>query len=299
MCRAEVTYIYTAINTAVFLMKNTAFDKLIARYLKGQLKTEEKQEVDNWLDGLASSKAFTGLSAEEESNTGERIYSKLLEKIKNTEQPINHPVISGLHPLLKIASCFALVGMLVFGFRVKLKELFNIRQFASVTNSKGHITKSILSDGSIVWLKGNSVLSYPLKFKGKLRVVNLEGEALFEVAKSAAHPFIIHCGALTTRVLGTSFNIKQNATKTEVSVLTGRVFLSSKDAGAVTLHPYQKGLFYEQKKTLVKEARPILQVDGLTKGTEYAMLFNDTQLDEVVKRVKRSLRLILMLKTRN
>jgi transmembrane sensor len=267
-------------------MKDTEFDKIIDRYLKGQPEEGEKEKVEDWLDRLTAEKAFPGeLTSEEQSVTGEKIYAGLLEKIEGTIQPASHSIIIKLRPLLKIASCITLFGLLMFSFRVKLKAFFNIGQYAAVTNSKGHITKSILSDGSIVWLKGNSRLSYPVSFTGDTRVVKLQGEALFEVAKDAAHPFIIHCGTLTTKVLGTSFNIKQNPGKTEVTVLTGKVFLSSKNTGAVTLHPYQKGLYYDQKKTLVKEVQAAIQVDDLTKGTEYAMLFNDTPLAEVLKRI--------------
>jgi len=125
-----------------------------------------------------------------------------------------------------------------------------------------------------------------VRFKDSLREVGLEDEALFEVAKDAAHPFVIHCGTLTTRVLGTSFNIRQNHDQTEVDVLTGRVYLSSENTNAIALLPYQKGLYYRHKKTLVKEARPALQIADLTKGTEYDMLFNDVPLAEVVQRIE-------------
>ena len=215
--------LYTAINAAVFLMKDTEFNKLIDRYLKDQLEPEEKQKLENWLDYLAKNEVSEKLSVKGASDAGEKIYRQLMERIKATEKP-KRVLVIGLKSILKIASCIALFGVLIVGFRVRLKEFFNIGQYALVVNAKGHITKSILSDGSIVWLKGNSKLNYPVKFKGSSRKVDLEGEALFEVAKDAAHPFIIRCGTLTTRVLGTSFNIRQNKNKTEVAVLTGRVF---------------------------------------------------------------------------
>lgn len=56
-------------------------------------------------------------------------------------------------------------------------------------------------------MNSDSRLAYPTVFKGKERVVSLEGEAYFKVAKDAAHPFIVKSGNLQIRVLGTEFNV--------------------------------------------------------------------------------------------
>ena len=72
----------------------------------------------------------------------------------------------------------------------------------------------ILPDGTKVWLNNASSLRYPVWFTGATREVELTGEAYFEVAKDAAHPFRVHIhdspagsdgGSID--VLGTSFNI--------------------------------------------------------------------------------------------
>jgi transmembrane sensor len=65
-----------------------------------------------------------------------------------------------------------------------------------------------LPDGSRVWLNNASVLRYPVAFTGPDRTVELAGEAYFEVAKDAAHPFRVKVqDGATVDVLGTSFNI--------------------------------------------------------------------------------------------
>jgi transmembrane sensor len=72
----------------------------------------------------------------------------------------------------------------------------------------------ILPDGTHVWLNNASSLRYPVWFTGATREVELTGEAYFEVAKDAAHPFKVHIhnsaagsDGGTIDVLGTSFNI--------------------------------------------------------------------------------------------
>jgi transmembrane sensor len=71
-----------------------------------------------------------------------------------------------------------------------------------------------LPDGTQVWLNNASSIRYPVWFTGATRDVELTGEAYFEVAKDAAHPFRVHirnsaAGAAgsTIEVLGTSFNV--------------------------------------------------------------------------------------------
>ncbi|MDB4925054.1 FecR family protein [Mucilaginibacter sp.] len=260
------------------------FDKLIDGYLKDQLSFEEKNKVEMMLDYLTDSTAFDNLSKSERDNSKKEVYKRLIEQIKPVKK--RPALIIRMYPFLKVASCILLFGVFIAVFQDKLKDVFNIQQYASVKNSSGRITKKILSDGTIIWLKGNSKLDYPVKFKGAVRSVSLEGEALFEVAKDAAHPFIIHCGILTTRVLGTSFNIRHTNNKTEVNVLTGRVFLSSKNT-TITLRPYQKAVYLPLKNVITKVVKPVFDVTALTKGTEYDMLFNDVKVGDVLKRIEK------------
>jgi ferric-dicitrate binding protein FerR (iron transport regulator) len=65
-----------------------------------------------------------------------------------------------------------------------------------------------LPDGSMALLNTNSKLDYPPSFKGKTREVYLTGEAYFDIKHNGRQPFLVHAGNITTRVLGTAFNVK-------------------------------------------------------------------------------------------
>lgn len=65
----------------------------------------------------------------------------------------------------------------------------------------------VLSDGTKVWLNAKTELKYPLSFTGKQRIVELSGEAYFEVTPDAAHPFIVRTATADVKVYGTSFNV--------------------------------------------------------------------------------------------
>lgn len=77
-----------------------------------------------------------------------------------------------------------------------------------ITVPCGRDFKITLSDGSVVWLNANSSFVYPTAFEGKERIVFLEGEAYFKVAKDKQHPFIVKTPYMETQVYGTEFNVK-------------------------------------------------------------------------------------------
>ena len=91
-----------------------------------------------------------------------------------------------------------------------------------------------LSDGTRVWLNAMSEIEYPVRFSGKDRVVRLKGEAYFEVAADAEHPFVVESGRMRTRALGTSFNVCAYENEEEISttLLDGKVEVSLAKAGA-------------------------------------------------------------------
>lgn len=85
---------------------------------------------------------------------------------------------------------------------------------------RGETFKVVLSDGTEVLLNSDSRLSYPTVFKGKERVVSLEGEAYF-------NPFIVKSGNVQVRVLGTEFNMcSYTPDNVRVTLIEGKVAVS-------------------------------------------------------------------------
>src|SRR5699024_4254504 len=94
--------------------------------------------------------------------------------------------------------------------------------------SYGQTATLRFSDGSEIKLNGGSTLRYPATFATDGREVYLEGEAFFSIARDEARPFVVHAGGISTRVLGTSFNIETYANEGEVQVVVaeGKVAVS-------------------------------------------------------------------------
>lgn len=85
-----------------------------------------------------------------------------------------------------------------------------------------------LSDGSVVTVNAGSRLVYPQKFNGNTREVEVQGEAYFKVRHDAKHPFIVHANGISTKVLGTEFNVRSySKNDTHVTLLQGSVLVSA------------------------------------------------------------------------
>lgn len=88
-------------------------------------------------------------------------------------------------------------------------------------NATAEIT---LADGTEVTLNADSKLAFPTHFEGATREVQLQGEAFFKVSRDAHRPFVVKTGSITTKVLGTEFNIRAyNKGNANVTLLEGSV----------------------------------------------------------------------------
>ncbi len=126
-----------------------------------------------------------------------------------------------------------------------------------IVENSGVIEKQLeLPDGSIVILAQGGALEYTKAFVGKERLVHLSGEAFFDVAKDKSKPFIITTSYTKTRVVGTSFRIKEGDLNTLIVVKTGIVdFMEvNKPTNKVRLVKGETAKFIEKQKVVLKES---------------------------------------------
>jgi ferric-dicitrate binding protein FerR (iron transport regulator) len=112
------------------------------------------------------------------------------------------------------------------------KVLFN-----TLSTAKAQTYATVLSDGTKVWLNSESSIHYPVAFTGEERKVEITGEAYFEVAHQANHPFIVSTGGMDVEVLGTHFNINSYADEPAIktTLLEGKVRIHSAANNAETI----------------------------------------------------------------
>ena len=80
-------------------------------------------------------------------------------------------------------------------------------EYIEKSNPSGQKSTVHLKDGSRIILNSNSKVKFPVEFSDSERVIELEGEAYFEVAKDASRPFRVKTANTMTTALGTTFNI--------------------------------------------------------------------------------------------
>ncbi|MFB9076706.1 FecR family protein [Flavobacterium procerum] len=171
------------------------------------------------------------------------------------------------------------------------------KQYAAKLGEHAKIT---LSDGTTVLLNAGSVLKYPKTFNGDTREVSLTGEAFFDVAKDAKHPFIIHTAKMDTKVLGTSFNVQAYPDKNiqEVSVVTGKVNVKSTVTEEnVNVTPGQKAVFKSKSNKL--HAYTDVPINSISLWRKNIIVFEDTPLPEVIATISRDYNVVVELKNKN
>jgi len=163
----------------------------------------------------------------------------------------------------------------------------------SLTTPKGGTYQIALPDGSNVWLNANSTLKYPSRFDGKERVVELKGEAYFDVSQQPTAnsqqasfvPFLVKTNNQTVEVLGTEFNISAYADDpvTKTTLVEGSVKVSAHAVNASTLlKPGEQGLLLHDRietKTVDTEAYTAWR-NGL-------FVFNETPLEDIMLAISR------------
>lgn len=104
---------------------------------------------------------------------------------------------------------------------------FNVLQ--KLETNRGEKARVTFSDGTKVYLNSASSIRFPQQFRGSKREVYLEGEAYFEVANNADHPFVVYAKDVEVEVLGTEFNVQgwSENESVEVIVREGKVSVAS------------------------------------------------------------------------
>ena len=139
----------------------------------------------------------------------------------------------------------------------------------------------LLPDGSTVWVNKHSQLSFPTNFTGTERVVELQGEAFFQITKNPNQPFIVKMPTSEVKVLGTAFNVSaysEEAT-TIVEVTEGKVaFTASETAEEIILTANEKIVLNNVDATLSK----IQALDWTTTAWKAKQLnFEDKPISEI------------------
>lgn len=155
----------------------------------------------------------------------------------------------------------------------------------TITTPAGGQYQLILPDGSKVWLNAASSLTYPVRFTGTSRPVQLSGEAYFQVAHDVDKPFLVSSGPQVVKVLGTQFNVRNYADGQGVAttLVEGAVLVSdSESVQSLKMTPGQQVRFSAGKM----ELQPVDVLD-YTSWKDGLLVLDNADLPTVAREIER------------
>ena len=207
------------------------------------------KELDEWLELLSSS-----THSPQGKFSAEKSYNILQQRLQPAYR--KHKILSIRYTVAVAAGFVLLIG---FGWMFYFYQR-PVRTLIVSTNIQTQCIQ--LPDGSKVTLNRHSQLSYPETFN-KERIVKLNGEAYFEVAKNKDLPFVVKANGIDVKAIGTAFNVsaymedsqltttlfngkvavQPTLTKQEVLLEPNQVAVYDKSRNKIEVVPYDKKLF--------------------------------------------------------
>jgi transmembrane sensor len=187
------------------------------------------------------------------------------------------------------------------GTKVQLKNgrlIYENGQLASseityntMTTPKGRQFQVLLPDGSNVWLNAASSIRFPTVFAGTERMVEVTGEAYFEVAKNTTMPFRVRLNNETEiKVTGTHFNVNSYSNEAQINATLLEGSIQILNGGQTTnVRPGQQAQVAFGNKsgsTAVKIINDV-NVEKVVAWKNGVFDFQDATLEEVMRQLER------------
>ncbi|MGO4708773.1 FecR family protein [Chryseobacterium sp. 2TAF14] len=146
--------------------------------------------------------------------------------------------------------------------------------------------KVVLKDGSIVNLLKGAELTVEKSFPEDTRLVSLKGDAIFSVAKSKIHPFVVEAENFNTKVLGTVFKISQSGNKKSVDLYEGKVAVSYEGTALSYLKPNQVWTNFGISRTAAIYSKKTDKKSGKQIAVIESLSFNEVPFGEIINVIK-------------
>ena len=250
-------------------MENDGYKKscedLIGGYLKNELTVEETSRLIKWLEQDKNNKKLfdeisdlwvtTRAASANPGFDARKGFRKFREKIKPTDnKKYNNAKTIWLNTIVRYAAAiiiaFSAGGVLFFfsGRNSAAPAGQSINKLVVPLGSKAWFS---LSDGTVVILNAGSTLNVSRDYGVNNRIVQLDGEGYFNIARDKNNPFVVQTPFLNITALGTEFNIKAYSVDRtiETTLVSGSLQIEPVkeiNQGQITvLKPNQKLTFYK------------------------------------------------------
>ncbi|WP_426478220.1 FecR family protein [Chryseobacterium sp. CBSDS_008] len=251
-------------------------EAFVFRLWEREVSEDPISEKENELLRQWKIQAEKGLDAVYSTESKERVLSGLEHYFSQADIISIQPAKTFKTHLYKIAAVIILL--------LSLGGIFTYTMFIKPDVYLAKSGKRIvhLEDGSVVTLLPGAELTVEKSFPASTRVVDLKGNAIFSVAKSKTHPFIVRADGFSTKVLGTVFKISQSGRKKAVDLYEGKVAVSSPGVPVSFLTPNQKWTNFGIAHTTAVISLKQVKNSSRKVSSVLSLSFNDVPLKEVV-----------------
>lgn len=269
-------------------------DKLITGRFLGTNSEEEDLVLENWIGMTLENRRYY---SEQQKLWG---LIEIHQKMQKIDEVKAFQKISGQLPTNKKVSLYVWVQRIAAALFLPLllvtavyfnKEKRDRKQLATVYNTVetplGMRSSLVLPDGTKVCLNAGSKLSYPVSFSNDNRLVNLSGEAYFEVKKDKSWPFIVNTKNMDIVVTGTSFNCNAYPENKEVQtvLVEGEVTIANHSATKLALmSPGELATFNNDNQQITKTKTDLQKYIAWKNGK---LMFREDNMDKVVEKLER------------
>lgn len=284
-----------------------AIDKnILNRFVADRYSCNDKLSVERYFNDESLSDALReAVKAEWEQTdsicTNRERLSAILKKLHSEIDRATLPH-DGQHPngeeestvIHRLYSIFAkIAAVLIIPALITIAVLLRIssleRQEAvswmEIKSPKGSRTEFMLPDSTKGWLNEQSSIRYCSNYMNR-RIVEVKGEAWFDVRKVDGRDFTASTQWFDINVLGTKFNVRayDNDDNAEIILEEGKVSVNDKDGQLIDLMNVDERISYNKKTAVVQKSTVDSKI--YTRWKEGILIFRNTPMQEIAERLE-------------
>ena len=271
-------------------------DQIIWQVLADKADKKDVDQLNQWLEQSDKNRQIFDViktnwnkrTKEPELINEDEVFDKVWQKgMGDSGERINKK----LSKFLKIAASFLIlitIGYFISTYDYSMDEITQTsKSMVTKENPAGQKSKLFLPDGTIIWLNAESSVYYQDDFTDSVRLIQLTGEAYFEVAKDSLRPFIVQTENVFTEAIGTSFNINSYNENEHINInlVSGKVQVNSNGLKErIILKPGEAVRYNRQNQKIDKYH---FEVSDIIAWKDGILIFEDASYSHVVQKLKR------------
>lgn len=272
---------------------------IVARKISGQASYSENQKFNKWINSSPNAKdtysdlqriwakryfSEEDLELVSQEEASEKIWQSTFGK---NENPAHKRFNISL--FIKVAAVVIIFLTTVFAVFFTIEKEPIVPQITEINKHTlpGQKSTITLRDGTVVWLNSGSKITYLSNYNDSLRIIELVGQAFFEVFEDKTKPFIVRCRNLKVETLGTSFDVDgYDDLHIHVNLLSGSVRLSMSDVAEnknLILNPGEYSIVDSNNNFIDKG---IFDPKEVLAWKEGRLIFKDASIEEIIPKLE-------------